>query len=98
MKTFQLRRYELEPQLAKGFVEWASETIFPLRESFGFKVEWSYFDDTNSELVWLASANCDRAEFESLSNAWEASGMRAKGVDLMPPGLIRIHASFVEKV
>lgn len=77
---------------------WAVDEIFPLRENFGFKVEWSYFDEASSELVWLASTDGTAAEFEALSNAWEQSVERSEAVKLMPPGLIKINASIVEKV
>ena len=98
MRTFQLRRYELERDVAKDFVAWAVNEIFPLRENFGFKVEWSYFDEANSQLVWMASAEGTVTEFLARSEAWERSPERAEAVKLMPPALIKINASFVENV
>jgi hypothetical protein len=96
LKTFQLRRYELKRDNAREFVAWVKNEIFPRRVSLGFTIEWSYFDQENSELVWLAAANCDKAEFESLSAAWEASEARGEAVRTMPDSLIKINASFVE--
>ena len=98
MRTLQFRRYELERDGARDFVAWAVNEIFPLREKFGFKVEWSYFDEANSEFVWLASADGTAAEFEALSEAWEQSAGRAEAVKLMPSALIKINASIVERV
>ncbi|HEY7854107.1 MAG TPA: hypothetical protein VIB80_03210 [Aquiluna sp.] len=98
MRTFQFRRYELEPDGAKDFVAWAVNEIFPLREDFGFTVEWSYFNEAESELVWLASADGTESEFEALSAAWDKSAERAEAVKLMPPALIKINASIVERV
>lgn len=98
MSTYQLRRYELDRSQAAEFVSWVVNEIFPRREQFGYRVEWSYFDPENSELVWMASADCSRAEFEAKDQAWESSAARAAAVASMPKALIKIHASFVEKV
>jgi hypothetical protein len=97
LRTYQLRRYELKPELFSQFVAWATIEIFPLREKFGFTVEWSYVDQANSQLIWLASAEGDRSEFETLDAAWQSSKERAEVVPLMPPALIEMHLSFVEK-
>lgn len=98
MRTYQLRRYELEEALAEEFVTWAVTKIFPLREQFGYKVEWSYFDRSNSEFVWMASAECGQEEFEAKDASWLASEERAKAAVSMPQALIKLNASFVEKV
>ena len=98
MKTLQFRRYELEKSLAEDFVSWAVNEIFPLREKFGFKVEWSYFDRSNSEFVWMASAECTQVEFEAKEAAWLASEERARAAVAMPQALKKLNASFVEKV
>ncbi len=98
MRTFQLRRYELETELAQEFVSWAVNVIFPLRRALGYSVEWSYFDHANSEFVWLASAECNQAEFEARDIAWLASPERASAVVTMPQALVVAHVSFVESV
>lgn len=98
MKTYQLRRYELEPALANEFIAWATNEIFPRRERFGFTVEWSYVDEANSQLIWLASAKGDRSEFERLDTAWYSSEERAEVAHLMPPALIKMNLSFVTKI
>lgn len=98
MRTYQFRRYELEEALAEEFVTWAVTKIFPLREQFGYKVEWSYFDRSNSEFVWMASAECSQEEFEAKDAAWLGSEERAKAAVSMPQALIKLNASFVEKV
>lgn len=98
MRTYQLRRYELEPALAEEFASWALNVIYPLRVALGYKVEWSYFDRANSELIWLASADCSQAEFEAKDIAWLASAERAQAVLSMPAALNKAHVSFVESV
>ena len=89
MTTFQLRRYELEPELAEDFVSWVVNDIFPLRETFGFRVEWSFFDRAKSELVWMAAADCTQAEFEAqatpfstaIESGWLFQGARFSGFE-----------------
>lgn len=84
--------------MAEDFVTWAVNEIFPLRRQLGYQVEWSYFDKENSEMVWLASASCNQADFEAKDIAWLASAERAKAVLSMPPALNKAHVSFVESV
>lgn len=79
-------------------MSWAVNVIYPLREQRGYVVEWSYFDRANSELVWLASAECSQADFEAKDIAWLASPERAEAVLSMPPALTKAHLSFVESV
>lgn len=98
MRTFQLRRYELEQSLAEEFVAWAVNVIYPLRESLGYKIEWSYFGRANSELIWMASMECSQSEFEASDIAWLASAERAQAVLSMPQALIKAHVSFVKGV
>ena len=98
MRTFQLRRYELDPELAEEFAAWVVNTIIPLREQLGYTVHWRYLDRKNSEFVWLVSLEATEAEFEAEDAAWMASSERAAAVVSMPSGLIKVHASFVENV
>ena len=95
MRTFQLRRYELEPALAEEFAAWVVSEIIPLREAMGYTVHWRYLDRKNSEFVWLVSLEATEAEFEAEDAAWMASAERAVAVVSMPKALIKVHASFV---
>jgi hypothetical protein len=83
--------------LFSQFVAWATTEIFPKREKFGFTVEWSYVDEANSQLIWLASAEGDTTDFETLDAAWQSSPERAAVAPLMPPALIKMNLSFVTK-
>ena len=95
MRTFQLRRYELEPALAEEFAAWVVSKIIPLREAMGYTVHWRYLDRTNSEFVWLVSLEATEAEFEAQDALWMASAERAAAVLSMPKALIKVHSSFV---
>ena len=95
MRTFQLRRYELDPNLAEEFAAWVVTQIIPLREKYGYSVHWQYLDRTNSQFIWLVSLEATEAEFEAKDAAWMASAERAEGVVSMPPALIKANVSFV---
>lgn len=98
MRTYQLRRYELEPELAEAFVDWVVAEIIPLREKLGYRVEWRYFDRANSQFIWLVSLEATESEFEALDSAWHAGSERAVAVVSMPKALIKANVSFVEAV
>jgi hypothetical protein len=98
MRTFQFRRYELEPDGFEEFVAWVIETIIPIREKMGYRVEWKYVDRSKAEFLWLVSAEATEAEFELMDQAWMSSPERADAVLTMPKGLIKAHASFVSAV
>jgi hypothetical protein len=98
LRTFQLRRYELEPALAEEFAAWVVSDIIPIREAMGYTVHWRYLDRTNSEFVWLVSLEATEAEFEAEDAIWMESPERAVAIRSMPKALIKVHASFVENI
>lgn len=98
MRTFQFRRYELEPEGLDEFVAWVIDTIIPLREQMGYRVEWRYADPIKSEFLWLVSLEASAQEFELKDQAWMSSPERAEAVLTMPKGLLKAHASFVSQV
>jgi hypothetical protein len=95
LRTFQFRRYELEPEGFDEFVDWVIDTIIPLREQMGYRVEWKYLDLAKSEFLWLVSLEASVEEFERMDQAWMSSSERAEAVLTMPKALIKAHASFV---
>lgn len=98
MRTFQLRRYELDPELAEEFVNWVNSDVIPVREGFGYQVHWQYFDRANSQLIWLVSLEANETEFVARDQIWMSSPERAEVVLKMPKALIQAHVSFVEKI
>lgn len=95
MRTFQLRRYELKPELAEEFAAWVVNHIIPLRESLGYTIHWRYLDRANSEFLWLVSLDVTEAEFGARDAAWLASPERAEAVKSMPQALLKANVSFV---
>ena len=98
MRTFQVRRYELDPELAEGFAAWVVDKIIPLREQLGYTVHWRYLDRTNSQFLWLVSLDATEQEFEAKDAAWMASAERAEAVQSMPKALLKANVSFVENI
>lgn len=95
MTTYQLRRYELEPDTAQEFVDWVVKTVIPLREAMGYKVHWRYLAEDKTEFTWLVSLDVSTQEFEASDKAWMESPERAEAVLTMPSSLRAIHVKFV---
>ena len=98
MRTYQFRRYELEPEGLDEFVAWVIETIIPIREKMGYRVEWKYVDPVKSEFLWLVSAEATEAEFELMDQTWMSSPEREEAFLTMPNAPMKVHAAFVTKV
>ncbi|MEN9872093.1 MAG: hypothetical protein RL450_28 [Actinomycetota bacterium] len=95
MKTFQLRRYELDPQLADEFVAWVHQDVMPIRQQFGFQAEWMYLSIDKTELTWLASLDGDEEHFKLVEAEYSASEARSQAAAKMPRALIKANVSFV---
>jgi hypothetical protein len=78
LKTFQLRRYELDPQLADEFVSWVHQDVMPIRQQFGFQAEWMYLAVDKTELTWLASLDGDQEHFKKVEAEYLASEARGQ--------------------
>ena len=64
MPGTQLRRYEIKSGEMEQFLA-AWRGIGPVRESFGFRVEFAYVDPEQSEFVWAISHDRDFATAEA---------------------------------
>jgi hypothetical protein len=73
MAGTQLRRYEINPgEMEQFLVAWRG--ILPIREKYGFRVEFAYVNDEADEFVWAISCDGDFADAEA---AYYASPERA---------------------
>lgn len=97
MISYQLRRYELNPDLADAFLVWVENEVMPIRKQFGFKAEWMYLATDKSELTWVASYPGSEADFLEAEAKYSASPERAQAAGTMPPALIKAHVGFVSK-
>lgn len=98
MRTYQLRRYELDPALADEFLVWVHEIVMPIRRQFGYQVEWMFLAQDKTEMVWLASLDGDLENFLATDQAYLNSDDRARAAAAMPKALIKAHLSFVENI
>jgi hypothetical protein len=73
MTSVQLRRYEIKPGAMEPFLE-AVRAAFPVREEYGFGVEFALVDEERNEFTWAVSCDGDFAEAEA---AYYASPERA---------------------
>lgn len=96
--TYQLRRYELAPQLADEFLRWVKQDVMPLRNQYGFGAEWMYLSEDKTELTWLCSYQGDQQSFLAAEKQYSESDERKAFAETMPKALIKAHTSFVSSV
>jgi hypothetical protein len=73
MPGTQLRRYEIKPGEMEQFLA-AWRGVVPIRESFGFRVEFAYVDPEHDQFVWAISHERD---FATADAEYYASPARA---------------------
>ena len=98
MITYQLRRYELKPELAEAFLAWVENEVMPIRKQFGFRAEWMYLNSDKSELTWLASFPGSEGAFLEAEANYSNSPERTRAAASMPAALVKAHVTFVSKV
>src|SRR3954451_10932033 len=84
LRTVQLRRYHLKPDLVDEFLEWWADRLRSPREAYGFTVESAYLNREAAEFTWAVSAEGDAEEFARLERLWMESPERAEvfeGID-----------------
>ncbi len=93
MTSVQLRRYEIKPGEMVAFLD-AVRGAFPIREQYGFGVEFALVDEERNEFTWAVSHDGDFAEAEA---AYYASPERAAlpanpadFIDVMHLGMVRV--------
>jgi len=97
VKTTQLRRYEIRPELMDDFVSWWKQTLVPVRIQLGFSVEFAFVDPQHSEFIWAVSVPGDRADFLQVQDRYTISAERARALETLP-GIEASYVSFVEPV
>ena len=78
------------------FTSWLNSTLIPVRESFGFRVEFQLVDREASEFVWCVSLDGDEENFLKIQEQYNESPQRAKAVETMPKCIDSMQISFVE--
>ena len=98
MKTIQLRRYEVIPEQYDEFVEWFTRAIPPVREQYGFTIEFAYENREQSEFIWAVSVEGDHERFGEINAVYSASPERAAAFEGVPVYTTAQHLDFVESV
>lgn len=94
-RTIQLRRYRFEPGDLGPFATWWRERLVPVRESFGFAVEFAYAIEESAEFVWAVSVPGDANEFRRVEAAYQASPARAAAFQPAPPVAVETRIDLV---
>jgi hypothetical protein len=96
VRTHQLRRYQIAVGKMPEFTSWLNSTLIPVRESFGFRVEFQLVDREASEFVWCVSLDGDQDYFLKIQEQYNESPQRAKAVENLPKCIDSMQISFVE--
>jgi hypothetical protein len=93
MKSVQLRRYEIKPGAMEPFLE-AVRAAFPVREQYGFAVEFALIDEERNQFVWAVSHDGDFAAAEaSYYDSPERAALPANPadfIDTMHLGMVKV--------
>jgi len=99
MKTVQIRRYALVPDMYDEFLAWWDANMPKLRTQFGFAIEFGYGDRAANEFVWAVSVDGDQAEFERRMDPYMGSPERAAVFAENPERMIAsVYTGFVDVV
>lgn len=97
-RTQQLREYKIRDGRLDEFVVLWHERVLPVRELYGFTVEWYLIDSERSRFVWILSTGGDEAEFLQNEARYESSPDRAAVFSQLPDDLVlSVNAGIVEK-
>lgn len=77
-RTGQLREYRLRPNSVERFFAFWNDRVVPLREEFGFRVEWHVIDEQESRFTWFVSAPGSAEDFRTREADYNASPRRAE--------------------
>jgi len=84
-RTIMLRHYTLQPGTADAFIDWWKASIVPLREAWGFAIDWAYLDRENNTFTWTISYPGDEAAFRACDEEYSAHPDRAAALSIAPP-------------
>ncbi len=79
-----------------GFTSWLNSTLIPVREGFGYQIEFQLVDHEANEFVWCVSLPGDEAEFLKIQDQYNASAERDKAFETFPKCIESMQISFVE--
>ncbi len=95
-RTYQLRRYKIAAGAMSGFTAWLNSTLIPVREGFGYRIEFQLVDHEASDFIWCVSLAGDETEFLTIQEQYNTSAERAKAFETFPRCIDSMQISFVE--
>ena len=95
-RTYQLRRYQIAAGAMSGFTAWLNSTLIPVREGFGYQIEFQLVDHEANEFVWCVSLAGDEESFLKVQEQYNASAERAKAFETFPKCIDSMQISFVQ--
>ncbi len=96
--TTQLRRYQFPAGSLELMLPWWRENIPPLRERFGFHIEFAYALAESNEFVWAVSYPGSVAEFEAAEQQYFDSPEKAKVYEHIPGETPSFDVRYVDEV
>ncbi len=96
MRTYQLRRYQIAAGAMNGFTDWLHSTLIPVRQGFGYRIEFQLINHETNEFIWCVSLAGDEAEFLKTQEQYNTSTERAKAFETFPNCIESMQISFVE--
>ena len=96
MRTHQLRRYKISEGKLTEFTGWLNSTLIPVREGFGYRVEFQLVDREASEFIWCVSLEGDQESFLKIQDQYNTSSERAVAFQTFPNCIDSMQISFVD--
>ena len=96
MRTYQLRRYQIAEGRMSEFLTWLDSMLIPVREGFGYRVEFKLIDWSTNEFVWCVSLEADEPGFLEIQKKYNDSAERSKAFETFPNCIEQMQISFVE--
>jgi hypothetical protein len=90
----QLRRYEVAEGGLDRLVEWFPK-IIPVREKYGFTVNFAYADRETNEFVWSVSHPGD---FSAAEAEYSTSSERTEAFEGFDNPVTELHVTMVDEV
>lgn len=98
LRTVQVRRYVLAPDVCTEFARWWAQVLVPARRAAGFAVDFGFVLEDSSEILWAVSVQGDSREFAKADARWQSSEGRREALASAPGAPLSQHVSLAQHV